>query len=135
METIDWDDFARVELRVGSGGSGIAHSFIGSSSVMADMACEEAPFAAPDMGLAPGGRMRQEIYDDPFSLDDWDHENASRCFVHLTNSMVWPVNSALSRNISFLMTWNCSAWMAMSAALPVTPPSGWCIRMRACGSA
>ena len=36
-------------------------------------------------------------------------------------STVWPVNSALSRNISFLMTANCSAWIAMSAALPVMP--------------
>ena len=26
--------------------------------------------AAPDMGLAPGGRMQQEIYDDPFEFDD-----------------------------------------------------------------
>ena len=24
------------------------------------------------MGLAPGGRMKQEIYDDPFDFDDWD---------------------------------------------------------------
>ena len=30
-------------------------------------------------------------------------------------SMGWPVNSALSRNISFLMSANCSAWIAMSA--------------------
>jgi hypothetical protein len=42
-----------------------------------------------DMGLAPGGRMRQEIYDDPFDLDDWDTQNASRCFVHIANSLVW----------------------------------------------
>ena len=45
--------------------------------------------ASPDMGLAPGGRMRQEIYDDPFSFDDWDQQHTSRCFVHLTNSLVW----------------------------------------------
>jgi hypothetical protein len=42
-----------------------------------------------EMGLAPGGRMRQEIYDDPYSFSDWDTENASRCFVHIANSMVW----------------------------------------------
>ena len=42
-----------------------------------------------DMGLAPGGRMRQKIYDDPFKLADWDLEHASRCFVHIANSMVW----------------------------------------------
>jgi hypothetical protein len=42
-----------------------------------------------DMGLAPGGRMRQEIYDDPFKLGDWDMDQKSRCFVHLANSLVW----------------------------------------------
>lgn len=42
-----------------------------------------------DMGLAPGGRMKQEIYDDPFDLDDWDLEHGSRCFVHIANSQVW----------------------------------------------
>ena len=41
------------------------------------------------MGLAPGGRMRQEIYDDPYDLDDWDMEHTSRCFVHIANSLVW----------------------------------------------
>ena len=48
----------------------------------------EEPCAA-DMGLAPGGRMRQEIYKDPFKLSDWDMDQKSRCFIHLTNSMVW----------------------------------------------
>jgi hypothetical protein len=42
-----------------------------------------------DMGLAPGGRMRQTIYEDPFDLADWDLENRSRCFVHFANSLVW----------------------------------------------
>ena len=45
--------------------------------------------AAPAMGLAPGGRMRQEIFDDPFALADWDLEHSSRCFVHIANSLVW----------------------------------------------
>jgi hypothetical protein len=44
---------------------------------------------AADMGLAPGGRMRQEIYDDPFDFADWDADHASRCFVHIANSLVW----------------------------------------------
>jgi hypothetical protein len=43
----------------------------------------------PSMGLAPGGRMLQEIYDDPFDFDDWDTEHSSRCFVHIANSLVW----------------------------------------------
>jgi len=46
--------------------------------------------AAPGaMGLAPGGRMRQEIYQDPWSIHDWDTRHASRCFVHLVNSVHW----------------------------------------------
>lgn len=45
--------------------------------------------SALDMGLAPGGRMRQEIYDDPYRFEEWDARNASRCFVHLANSLVW----------------------------------------------
>jgi hypothetical protein len=44
---------------------------------------------APSMGLAPGGRMRQKIYDDPFDFDDWSAKDSSRCFVHLVNSMTW----------------------------------------------
>ena len=42
-----------------------------------------------EMGLAPGGRMRQEIYEDPFELSDWDRQQKGRYFVHMTNSLVW----------------------------------------------
>lgn len=42
-----------------------------------------------DMGLAPGGRMRQKIYDDPHESDVWDLEHSSRCFMHIANSLVW----------------------------------------------
>ena len=41
------------------------------------------------MGLAPGGRMKQEVYNDPYGIDDWDQDYRSRCFVHIANSMVW----------------------------------------------
>jgi hypothetical protein len=41
------------------------------------------------MGLAPGGKMRQEIYEDSFGFEDWDRATCSRCFVHLSNSLVW----------------------------------------------
>ena len=41
------------------------------------------------MGLAPGGRMRQEVYDDPHGLDAWDQRQASRCFVTIANSAQW----------------------------------------------
>ena len=64
---------------------------------------EEAP-----MGLAPGGRMKQDIYDDPFGLDAWDQRHASRCFVSLVNS---------------------AQWVTITGELPPTePPSAQCLR-------
>jgi hypothetical protein len=36
------------------------------------MSCE------PDMGLAPGGVMRQEVYDDPYGIEAWETEAMSR---------------------------------------------------------
>lgn len=44
---------------------------------------------APDMGLAPGGRMKQEIYEDPYASEDWDTEHSSRCWIHICNSEKW----------------------------------------------
>jgi hypothetical protein len=41
------------------------------------------------MGLAPGGRMRQEIYSDPYGLDAWDQRHFSRCFLTIANSTAW----------------------------------------------
>lgn len=58
-----------------------------------EMPCSEAPKVlfsrrppAPEMGLAPGGLMRQEIYADEYGIDAWDQQHAARCFVHLANS-------------------------------------------------
>ena len=45
--------------------------------------------AIDSMGLAPGGRMKQDIYDDPYGLDAWDQRYASRCFVTIVNSVQW----------------------------------------------
>jgi len=42
-----------------------------------------------DMGLAPGGRMRQEIYRDRRPLEVWNLDHGHRCFVHLANSLAW----------------------------------------------
>jgi hypothetical protein len=55
-------------------------------SVLSEVA---AGIAEVEMGLAPGGRMRQEIYNDPYSIHDWDTEHRSRCFIHLVNSRTW----------------------------------------------
>ena len=64
--------------------------FASDAAVM--YAAAPAPAAAPammEMGLAPGGRMRQSIYTDRRAMDDWDQRHSSRCFVHIANSMVW----------------------------------------------
>lgn len=50
-----------------------------------------ALMAGAAMGLAPGGRMRQEIYRDRYDFDDWDLERRARCFVHIANSVTWRV--------------------------------------------
>lgn len=42
-----------------------------------------------DMGLAPGGRIKQEIAEDPFGLDVWETTVSSRCYVHLLNSEMY----------------------------------------------
>lgn len=39
-----------------------------------------------EMGMAPGGLMRQDIYDDPYGIDAWDTSAMSRCFLHIVNS-------------------------------------------------
>ena len=44
-----------------------------------------------DMGLAPGGRMKQKVHADPFDLEDWDLGATSRCFVHLCDAALWKV--------------------------------------------
>ena len=45
------------------------------------------PQGPREMGLAPGGLMRQEIYEDHYGIDAWDTSASSRCFVHLLNSL------------------------------------------------
>ncbi len=41
------------------------------------------------MGLAPGGRMRQEIHEDPYGPDCWDVPAAQRFFVTLLHGRNW----------------------------------------------
>ena len=33
--------------------------------------------------------MKQEIFEDPFGIDEWDRTAGSRCYVHMANSLVW----------------------------------------------
>lgn len=43
----------------------------------------------PDMGIAAGGKMKQQIFKDPHGMDVWQRSQKARCFVHLANSMAW----------------------------------------------
>ena len=45
------------------------------------------PAPEPELGLAPGGLMRQEVHADPHGFDAWDTSLRSRCFVHILNSV------------------------------------------------
>ena len=69
----------------------INEDFMISDSAFSDgpMFCKVSKPSSFDMGLAPGGKMHQEIYEDPFDFDDWDQNTNSRCFVHIANSLVW----------------------------------------------
>lgn len=51
-----------------------------------EMPCPES---SAEMGLAMGGSMKQEIYDDSFKPEDWETGFTSRCFVHLANSVAY----------------------------------------------
>ncbi len=71
MTTSEYEAMRNACLRLQS--DEVAYSMIGS------------PIA--DMGLAPGGLMRQEIYEDEYGFGAWDRSVRSRCFVHILNSV------------------------------------------------
>lgn len=41
------------------------------------------------MGLAAGGKMKQEIYPDSHGLATWDQNNYAEVYVHIVNSMLY----------------------------------------------
>lgn len=51
-----------------------------------NVAADYADVIHQQMGLAPGGLMRQDIYEDPHGFDAWELSASSRCFVHILNS-------------------------------------------------
>lgn len=63
------------------------------------MAASRIPMAVPRramadaapraMALAPGGRMRQQIYQDPYGIAAWEQSASSRCFVTLVDAVTW----------------------------------------------
>ena len=67
----------------------VDYSAMTRTGMMQPMACCPAPAAGAAMGLAAGGKMRQEISRDPYQPDEWDTDHGVRCFVHLCNSQAW----------------------------------------------
>ena len=49
--------------------------------------CMAPDDAVMEMGLAPGGLMRQEIYSDDYGFDVWDTTAGASCYVHIVNSL------------------------------------------------
>ena len=41
------------------------------------------------LGLSAGGKMHQEIYEDPYELSAWDQRTTDRCFIAIANANQW----------------------------------------------
>jgi hypothetical protein len=65
----------------------IVHNAIAGASSGLLLRCAAEPARA--MGLAAGGRMRQQIYADPHGIDAWDQSVSNRCFVTLVDAVEW----------------------------------------------
>ncbi len=56
-------------------------------SIDFEVMCDARPQKlCKSMGLAAGGRMRQQIFPDPHGIETWDEENHGRLFIHILNS-------------------------------------------------
>jgi hypothetical protein len=61
-----------------------------------------------EMGLAAGGSMHQEIYEDEHEFDVWDLRKSERCFITIANAKQWisitgekpPINSYTTHEYS-----------------------------------
>lgn len=97
--------------------------------MLADINLSAVKDEAP-MGLAPGGRIRQEIYEDPYGIDDWDLEHTGRCFVHLANSAAWRVITGAAPPPTPITPQAYHRrrvpWFDYYAEEPATPVSGAC---------
>jgi hypothetical protein len=61
----------------------------GMRSYSATLGATRSSSAGPaGMGMAAGGRMKQQIFPDPFGREVWANVS-SRSFVHIHNSLVW----------------------------------------------
>ncbi len=78
--------YARWREKTAALGEGLIGDLEGMVCFTSSAEASEKPVG---MSLAPGGTMRQEIFEDAEHLEDWDTRNGSRCFVHIANSLTW----------------------------------------------
>lgn len=57
-----------------------------SSALRSMSLCASANSVSGSMGLAPGGLIKQDIYEDKYGFAKWDTLHSAKCFVHLLNS-------------------------------------------------
>jgi hypothetical protein len=50
---------------------------------------DEGAFRGGEMGLAAGGKMKQKIYPDKYSVETWDENQFGRVYIHIVNSMMY----------------------------------------------
>jgi hypothetical protein len=62
---------------------------VSSEMAMGDVQCCYSPSSFMEMGLAAGGSMQQEIYEDPYNFEEWDLRETKRCFITLANAEQW----------------------------------------------
>jgi len=62
---------------------------VSAEMAMGDMQCCYSPSSSMEMGLAAGGSMQQEIYEDPYKFEEWDLRETKRCFITLANAEQW----------------------------------------------
>lgn len=72
-----------------SGLAGSLNTNCDYSDSISEQSYGSSSFDISSMSMAAGGKMMQQIITDPYGIEVWDTENSNRCFIHLTNSMVW----------------------------------------------
>lgn len=63
-----------------------------------ERALPETPYLeamGAEMGLAPGGRITQKIYSDPYGVDVWDQQNCETLYVYILNGQDYRAVSGL----------------------------------------
>ena len=61
-------------------------SYAVANSMSANCMSLSASAESAQMGLAPGGLMKQEVFTDRHGIAKWDQTHSAKCFVHLLNS-------------------------------------------------